>query len=138
MFTCIARNLFESGFSVLRFDFLGGGSNFGSYFDNDFDSFIAQLNEITGRFLNAFGFISKVIYMGLSQGLKFAFHAVAKRNDVVAILSCNGLCIEESYLEKINRSKIINERMVYDSNYGTWINWNIVEKYKNFLLIHAA
>jgi pimeloyl-ACP methyl ester carboxylesterase len=134
MFTRIARNLSMNGFSVLRFDFLGGGSNFGNYFENDFNLFIAQLNEITSQFLNAFGFINKVIYIGFSEGLKFAFHTAAKRNDVVAILSCNGLCVEESYLEKIKRPKIKNGKMVYDSNFGTWINWSIVEKYKEYFV----
>lgn len=132
MFTRIARNLSMNGFSVLRFDFFGGGSNFGNYSENNFDLFIAQLNEITSQFLKAFGFINKVIYIGFSEGLKFAFHAAATRNDVVSILSCNGLCVEESYLEKINRPKIKNGKMVYDSNFGTWINWSIVEKYKDY------
>ncbi len=134
MFTRIARNLSINGFSVLRFDFFGGGSNFGNYSENDFDSFIDQLNEITSQLLSAFGFINKVIYIGFSEGLKFAFHAAAKRNDVVAILSCNGLCVEESYLEKINRPKIKKGKMVYDSNFGAWINWSIVEKYKEYFV----
>jgi pimeloyl-ACP methyl ester carboxylesterase len=134
MFTCIARNLSMSGFSVLRFDFFGGGSNFGDYSENDFNLFINQLNEITSQFLSSFGFIKKVIYVGFSEGLKFAFHAASKRNDVAAIISCNGLSVEESYLEKINRPKIKNGKMVYDSNFGTWINWNIVEMYKEYYI----
>ncbi|MDR0404885.1 MAG: alpha/beta hydrolase [Oscillospiraceae bacterium] len=134
MFTRIARNLSMNGFSVLRFDFLGGGSNFGNYSENDFDSFIIQLDEITSQFLNSFGFINKVIYVGFSEGLKFAFHAASKRNDIAAILSCNGLCVEESYLDKISRPKIKNGNMVYDSNLGTWINWSVVEKYKEYFI----
>ena len=134
MFTQIARNLGTKGFSVLRFDFLGGGSNLGDYSQNDFASFIAQLDEVTSQLLHAFGFMQKIIYIGFSEGLKFAFHAATKRNDVVAIISCNGLCVEESYLEPINRPKIKNQRMVYDSNYGTWLNWNIAEKYKKYFV----
>jgi pimeloyl-ACP methyl ester carboxylesterase len=132
MFTRIARNLSSEGFSVLRFDFFGGGSNFGNYSENDFELFIDQLNEITSQLMNAFGFMNKVIYIGFSEGLKFAFHTAAKRKDIAAILSCNGLCVEESYLEKIKRPKIKNGEMVYDSNFGTWISWSIVEKYKEF------
>lgn len=134
MFTRIARNLNMNGFSVLRFDFLGGGSNFGNYFENDFNSFVAQLNEITSQVLDAFGFIKNIIYIGFSEGLKFAFYTAAKRNDVAAILSCNGLCVEETHIEKINRPRIKNEKMVYDSNYGTWVNWSIVEKYKEYFI----
>lgn len=134
MFTRIARSLSIYGCSVLRFDFCGGGSNFGNYFENDFDSFINQLDEITSQFLKAFSFVNKVIYVAFSEGLKFAFQVAAMRKDVVSIISCNGLGVEESYFEKINRPKFKNKKMVYDSNFGTWINWNIVEKYKEYFI----
>lgn len=86
------------------------------------------------KFWTAFGFIKNIIYIGFSEGLKFAFYTAAKRNDVAAILSCNGLCVEETHIEKINRPRIKNEKMVYDSNYGTWVNWSIVEKYKEYFI----
>lgn len=87
MFTRIARSLSIYGCSVLRFDFCGGGSNFGNYFENDFDSFINQLDEITSQFLKAFSFVNKVIYVAFSEGLKFAFQVAAMRKDVVSIIS---------------------------------------------------
>lgn len=134
MFTRIARSLSMKGFSVLRFDFMGGGSNFGFYSENDFELFIQQLDEITSQLLKSFSFIKKVIYIGFSEGVKFAFHVMARREDVIAILSCNGLCVEEAALEKIKRPKIKNGKLVYDSNLGTWLNWSIVERYKEYFL----
>lgn len=134
MFTRIARNLCQEGFSILRFDFVGGGSNFGNYSENDFESFIDQVNEVTTNLLKNFGFLKKVIYIGFSEGLKFAYHVAARRTDVIAIISCNGLCVEEAYMEKINRPRIKNGELVYDSHFGTWISWQVVEKYRDYYI----
>ena len=134
MFTRIARALSMNGFSVLRFDFVGGGSNLGCYAENDIESFVDQLNEITSEFMEAFGFVKRIIYVGFSEGLKFAYHVAAKRDDVSGIISCNGLCIEESNFDKVKRPKIKNGKMVYDSHLGTWIDWSVVEKYKNYFI----
>ena len=134
MFTRIARELNAQGFSVLRFDFLGGGSNGGNYFENDFDSFIEQLDGVTNQLLKSFSFFKNIIYIGFSEGLKFAYHVSKKRNDVTAILSCNGLCVEESNSDRILRPKIKCGKLVYDSNLGTWINWKILENYKKYFI----
>ena len=134
MFTRLARSLCMNGFSVLRFDFLGGGSNWGNYYENDFNLFIDQLNAVTNQLLGTFSFLKKVIYVGFSEGLKFAFYAASKREDVVAILSCNGLCVEEANIDKINRPIIKYGNLIYDSNYGTWLNWRIAEKYKEYFI----
>lgn len=134
MFTQIARELNEHGFSVLRFDFLGGGSNGGNYFENDFDSFIEQLDVVTEQLLKSFSYFKKIIYIGFSEGFKFAYHVSKKRNDVTAVLSCNGLCIEESNSNRVCRPKIKCGKLVYDSNLGTWVNWKILENYKNYFV----
>ena len=134
MFTRIAHDLSLSGISVLRFDFCGGGSNFGNYYENDFEMFIDQLDVITSQLLNSFGFLKKVIYIAFSEGLKFSLFTAAKRKDVASIISCNGLCVEESFVDKIKRPKIKNGLMVYDSDFGSWINWNIVEHYKDYFI----
>ena len=42
--------------------------------------------------------------------------------------------IEEQNYNQINRPKIINGQLVYDSNFGTWINWNVVEQYSKWFI----
>ncbi|HAU86737.1 MAG TPA: hypothetical protein DCW90_14970 [Lachnospiraceae bacterium] len=134
MFTRIARKLCIEGFSVLRFDFYGGGSNLGDYCENDFALFAEQLNTVTEQVLSSFGYMKKIIFICFSEGLKFAFHVAEQRDDVVGLISCNGLCVEESIVDKINRPRIRNERLVYDSDLGTWISWSLVEQYKDYFV----
>ena len=134
MFTLIARRLSSKGFLILRLDFLGGGSNLGNYYENNFNLFIFQLDEITTQIKRNFGFIKKIVYVGFSEGFKFAYHVSLKRSDVIGLVSCNGLCVEEKNKENIKRPKLKKGICVYDSFLGTWINWEIVEKYKQYFV----
>lgn len=134
MFTLIARSLNSNGFSVLRFDFLGGGSNIGDYYENNFNLFIMQLDEITTQIKSNFGFIKKIVYVGFSEGFKFAYHVSLKRSDVVGLVSCNGLCVQENSKGNIKHPKLKNGLLVYDSVLGTWVNWEIIEKYKQYFV----
>ena len=46
MFTRLSQAMAEKGYSVLRFDYIGGGSTQGDYSKNDFDLMLSTLSHV--------------------------------------------------------------------------------------------
>ncbi|TKC19109.1 alpha/beta hydrolase [Robertmurraya kyonggiensis] len=136
MLTKIARGLSKKNTHVLRFDFPGAGISDGFYETNTFEIFSDVLNFIIDEVKGNFTFIKKVILIGFSEGLKVCIDVAKSRNDVKGIGSCNGLIVEEDTKFSIERPRLKNGTIAYNSYYGTWVNFQIIMKYKDYLIDH--
>lgn len=60
MFTRLSQAMAEKGYSVLRFDYIGGGSTQGDYSKNDFDLMLSTLSHVVRYVLDKFPFFKQV------------------------------------------------------------------------------
>lgn len=132
MFTRLSQAMAEKGYSVLRFDYIGGGSTQGDYSKNDFDLMLSTLSHVVRYVLDKFPFFKQVGLVAFSEGGKIAIRAIDEIPTASFICFCNAILVPEENMNEISRPKIRDQRLVYDSNFGTWVNWEIVEKYRSW------
>lgn len=132
MLVRLARELAKKNCNVLRFDYLGGGSSEGDYTKNDFQIMMDTLQFIIEDITKRFTWLKKIGFISFSEAGKICVKLSNIMNNICFIGFCNAILVEETNYNAITRPKLIKDRLVYDSNFGTWINWNIVEQYKNW------
>ncbi len=133
MFVKIARKLASLGYNVVRFDYVGGGINLGDYSTNDFAKMIDTLSKFIGAVTKQFIWFKSIGLIGFSEGGKICVRASKILDfDLEFVGLCNALLVEEDLLLEINRPKLINGNLVYDSGFGVWTSLSIVEDYKNW------
>lgn len=76
MFTRLSQAMAEKGYSVLRFDYIGGGSTQGDYSKNDFDLMLSTLSHVVRYVLDKFHFFNHVGLIAFSEGGKLAIRAI--------------------------------------------------------------
>lgn len=133
MFTELARRISDVGGNVFRFDYFGAGISEGEYKYNTFEEFVKILDYVIDYLKKTFSYLNKVVLIGFSEGIKLCTKLIFIRNDIKAICSCNGLLVTEEIYNTIERPKMIDGDIVYNSYYGVWINFDIVKQYNNFL-----
>lgn len=133
MFVKLARKLASLGYNVVRFDYVGGGVNLGDYSCNDFAKMADTLSKFICAVTNQYTWFKSVGLIGFSEGGKICIRASKNMDINLGFIGlCNALLVEEDLLLEINRPKFINGNLVYDSGFGVWTNFSIVEDYKNW------
>lgn len=133
LFVALARKLASKGYNVVRFDFIGGGINLGDYTINDFSVMTDTLVYVIERIQNQFPWLTEIGLVGFSEGGKLCVKA-SQRVKIDFLGFCNALLQKEDLLLPIKRPRIINSRLAYDSEFGSWTNFNIVESYNDWLI----
>ena len=90
---------------------------------------LSTLCCVVRHILNKFSFFSFVGLLAFSEGGKLAVRALNKLQDIKFVCFCNAILVHEESMNTISRPKMKEHRLVYDSNFGTWVSWNIVEQY---------
>lgn len=135
MYVHLARRLSCAGYNVVRFDYVGGGTNLGNYGLNDFQFMTDTCVQFIQQVCAQFPWIRQLGMIGFSEGGKICVRAVGKTCLPVSYIGfCNAILVKEELLLPIKRPKLINEQFVYDSEFGAWTSFGIVEQYKNWLI----
>lgn len=133
-FVRLARSFAENNMSCIRFDYIGSGYSSGNYATNNFDRFIETLdyllNTIKNRFKNK---NIQFCLISMSEAAKISMKVSNNRQDVCSVIFCNGLLVEEE-MNSIERPKLRNNQLVYDSKYGVWTNFEFVENYAKYYI----
>ncbi|MFW6677074.1 alpha/beta hydrolase family protein [Lacrimispora sp. AGF001] len=134
MFVRLSRALAHNNCSILRFDYLGGGSSEGDYTKNDFQVMMDTLKFIIEDVMHKFPWFKKIGLIAFSEAGKICVKLSNKMDCIKFIGFCNAILVEEENQNAITRPKLINNQLVYDSNFGTWVSWNVVEQYKSWFI----
>ena len=135
MYVNLARRLSQMGYSVIRFDYIGGGITLGDYSINDFDFMTETCVQFAQQVCKQFPWIKQLGFIGFSEGGKICVRAANRLKPLVTYIGfCNAILVKENLILPIKRPKLIDGRLVYDSEVGLWTNFNIVEKYENWLI----
>lgn len=137
-FVQTSRKMSLNNMTTVRFDYCGGGYNEGNYINNNFEFFILTLNLILDDISQKFNLDSYVKFclIGVSEGAKVALKVGKHRDDISAMVFCNGLFVEEDEINSITRPILKNETLIFDSGYGVWTNFDFVKSYSNFYITY--
>ncbi len=135
MYVQLARRLSQIGYSVVRFDYIGGGINLGDYSLNDFDYMTETCVQFVNKVCGQFPWIKQLGMIGFSEGGKICIRAASKIKIPVSYIGfCNAILVKEELVLPIKRPKLINNKLVYDSELGLWTNFKIVNQYKDWFI----
>lgn len=135
MYVHLARRLSQMGYSVIRFDYIGGGSNLGDYSLNDFCLMTETCIQFILQVCEQFPWMKQLGLIGFSEGGKICVRVAGRIGLKVSFIGfCNAILVKEEFLLQVKRPKLINGRLVYDSELGLWTNFNIVEQYESWLI----
>lgn len=133
-FVRLSRSFAENNMSCIRFDYIGSGYSSGKYATNNFDRFIETLDCLLNTIKNKFKNKNiQFCLISMSEAAKISMKVSNKRQDVCSVIFCNGLLVEEE-MNPIERPKLRNKQLVYDSKYGIWTNFEFVESYAKYYI----
>lgn len=138
MYVQLARRLVKLGYSVVRFDYVGGGVNLGDYTLNDFEYMTETCIQFIYRVCEQFSWLKELGLIGFSEGGKICVRVSNRINIPISYIGfCNAILVEEALILPIKRPKVVNNRLAYDSEIGLWTSFNIVEDYKKWFIQEA-
>lgn len=130
----IARKIQEQGFSSVRFDFLAYGVSPGNSYEYTLLDQLNQIKRIINKVVTYGDNDGKVILIAFSEAAKIAAKIAMQDKRVVGLCFCNGIITEEKETIKINRFYKEAGHLVYDINYGVWLNKKIIEESKEYTI----
>ena len=114
LFVKLARVLAEKYYTVVRFDFIGGGINIDDYSVNSFEVMKKTLIYVVKSVQKQFPWLVDTGMIGFSEGGKLCVRAMEALN--IGFLGfCNALLAQEELLLPIKRPQFVGNRLVYDS-----------------------
>lgn len=135
----LSRSLQKLHFASLRIDLYASGVSDGVFHKLSYKSELSQILFLIDAIRKRALWRGPIVLLGFSEAGKLAISAARQHTDVAGICLWNGIITHELLPDdqRVRRLRRVDGQMVFDNNYGLWVNKAIIQEAQELSIAHS-